>query len=70
MLLLLLTLLLMRYDTIEYVKKVFVNFIYRTEPKKPRKVTKRVKTKTELLRRNGLVNKSVELILRPEESLW
>jgi len=23
------TLLLMRYDTIEYVKKVFVNFIYR-----------------------------------------
>jgi len=29
MLLLLLTLLLMRYDTIEYVKKVFVNFIYR-----------------------------------------
>ena len=31
---------------------------------------KRLKTKTELLWRNGPVKKSMESVLRPEESLW
>jgi len=31
---------------------------------------KKLKTKNEMLRRNGPVIKSVESVLRPEESLW
>jgi len=31
---------------------------------------KKLKTKTEMLRRNGPVVKSVESVLRPEGSLW
>jgi len=31
---------------------------------------KKLKTKTEMLRRNGPVIKSVESVLRPKESLW
>jgi len=37
------------------------------EPKKSNEENK--KQKTEMLRRNGLVKKSVESVLRPEESL-
>jgi len=37
--------------------------------KKTNRVMKKVKTKTEMLRRNGPVIKSVESVLRPEESL-
>jgi len=39
------------------------------EPNKKR-VMKKLETKTEMLRRNGPVMKSVESVLRPEKSLW
>ena len=37
---------------------------------KQNRVMKKQQTKTEMLRRNGPVTKSVEAVLRPEESLW
>jgi len=41
------------------------------EPKKNKKSNEETKkTKTEMLRRNGPVMKSVESVLRPKESLW
>jgi len=33
-------------------------------------IMKKTKTKTEMLRRNSLVTKSMKSVLRPEESLW
>jgi len=42
--------------------------IRRIEPNKKR-VMKKLKTKTEMLRRNGPAIKSVESVMRPEESL-
>jgi len=38
--------------------------------KKTKSVMKKLKTKTELLSRNGPVEKSVESVLRLEQSLW
>ena len=35
-----------------------------------KRVVKKLETKTEMLRRNGRVIKSVESVLRPEGSLW
>jgi len=35
-----------------------------------KRVTKKLKTKADMLRRNGPVMKSVESVLRPEGSLW
>ena len=40
------------------------------EPKKNNKVMKKLKTKSEMLKKNGPVTKSVEPVLRSEESLW
>jgi len=37
---------------------------------KKKRVMKKTKTKTEMLRRNGPVIKSVESVLRPEGSPW
>jgi len=45
------------------------SLICRTEPNKKR-VMKKVKTKTEMLRRNGPVIKSEQSVLRSEGSLW
>jgi len=38
--------------------------------KNTKRVTKKTKNKTEMLRRNGPVIKSVKSVLRAEESLW
>jgi len=38
--------------------------------KEQKRVMKKLKTKTEMLRRNGLVIKSNKSVPRPEESLW
>jgi len=35
-----------------------------------KRVMKKLKTKNEMLRRNGPVMKSMESVLRPEGSLW
>jgi len=44
--------------------------LYLPHGTKQKRVMKKLKTKTEMLRRNGPVIKSVESVLRLEGSLW
>ena len=65
------------YDTIRYDTMIFtcaqkltysqLNLPHGTKQKR---IMKKLKIKTEMLRRNGPVVKSVESVLRPEGSLW
>jgi len=63
-----------RYDTINYIYKLYLpatksSLICCTEPNK-KNVNKDTKNKTEMLRINCPVIKSVEWVLRLEKSLW
>jgi len=63
---------LYRYDTIRYTIFTCAEKLTNSQLNLPhgttQKVTKKLKTKSEMLRRNGPVLKSVELVLRPEGS--
>ena len=59
---------MIRYSIFTYTQKLTNSQLSLTHGAKQKGVTN--KLKTEMLRRNGAVIKSVELVLRPEGSLW
>ena len=61
-------------DTIQYTTFTCTQKLTNSQLNPPhgtkKRVTKKLKTKTENLRRNNPVTKSVQSVLRPERSLW